>query len=196
MCSLLYFLLSIFAVIISVSSAEGDLPDDNLFQLDNGDPQGSITDFLASDLSNPELIAWNDPGVNTLDQQNTDVDFNLWNSPFNEDGSNTDLLLAADGGCYSTDQVEKRDGKGNPLLCPSNEFRDLKLPTPDILFDKIVPLGQSDDPQNSPAEFLPGDGLLSTEGEGKCPAYHPYFLCCICDPHFQFHLCQDCVLSV
>ena len=194
--SSLYFPLFVLAVIIRLSFTEEILPELQLFQVGNSDPQGSITAPLASDLNNPELIAWNDPGVNTLDQQNTDVDVNLWKSPLNEDGSYTDLLLAVDGACSPTGQLGKRDGKGNSLLCPGNEFKAPTIPTLDNILDKIVPLGSSDDPQNSPPEPLLGDDLLWKDGEGRCPSDHPYFLCCICEAQFLLQLCQDCVLSV
>lgn len=77
--SFLYLPLFMLAVIISLSFTEEIWPEGNLFQVDNGDPQVSINTPLASDLNDPNLIAWNDPGVNTLDQHNTDVDVSLWN---------------------------------------------------------------------------------------------------------------------
>lgn len=183
-----FFLFFLLIVIITLSVAEEDLVNYDIFLPENlEDPSAA----LVPDFDPASDIAWDILNEEQSQQdKNASLDLSL---QLDEDQTNFDLFAAA--GCPTTDRLATRDGK--TLICPPNqdELKTPEFPTFDQLWNNI------DQPDSSPStdqkqQEVPWNQGVPEPGSGKdgyCPRTQPYHLCCICDGHFTFTFCQDCL---
>ena len=184
-----YFIRFLFIVLTYLAVAEEDLVNYELFLPENlADPFAAL--IPASDPASD--IAWDIPNEEQSQQdENASLDIFL---QLDEDQTNYDLFAAA-AGCPATDRLGARDEK--TLLCPANqdELEIPELPTLNQLWNDI---DQPDSPpftdqKQQQAPWNQGVPEPNSGKDGYCPRKKSYHLCCICDGHFSFTFCQDCL---
>lgn len=140
----------------------------------------------AAPFSDPssDLIAWDDPTGELNQDENAPLDMF---SPLPEGGETEPDFVVAD--CLAPDRLGARD---DTTLCPTDDFKPPELPTLDRFTNKFIPPDERDDvlKEISPFSFSAPAG-----DDNGCPPFKPYRLCCICDGHFDFEFCQDCLQS-